>query len=107
MATLAEWKVIVREADASLNKIVNGVTIALTDAEYNATMDSWAQAKYNLEIEQGIRNDGGASSNYAMFRLEAYPSIGDQLDMQYKDAVNGTTTWKDAIAAIKAKYTKA
>jgi|TARA_R110000737_G_scaffold346913_1_gene377392 hypothetical protein len=107
MATLAEWKVIVREADASLNKIVNGVTIALTDAEYNATMDSWAQAKYNREIEEAIRTDGGASSNYAMFRLEAYPSVGDQLDMQYKDAVNGTTTWKDAIAAIKAKYTKA
>ena len=35
-----------------------------------------------------------------------YASIGDQLDMQYKDAVNGTTTWKDHIAAVKAKYPK-
>ena len=33
-----------------------------------------------------------------------YASIGDQLDMQYKDAVNGTTTWKDHVAAVKAKY---
>ena len=35
-----------------------------------------------------------------------YASYGDQLDMQYKDAVNGTTTWKDHVAAVKAKYPK-
>ncbi len=35
-----------------------------------------------------------------------YASIGDQLDMQYKDAINSTTTWKDHIAAVKAKYPK-
>ena len=35
-----------------------------------------------------------------------YASIGAQLDMQYKDAVNGTTTWKDHVAAVKAKYPK-
>jgi len=35
-----------------------------------------------------------------------YASTGDQLDMQYKDAVNGTTTWKDHVAAVKAKYPK-
>ena len=35
-----------------------------------------------------------------------YATIGDQLDMQYKDAVNGTTTWKDHVAAVKAKYPK-
>ena len=35
-----------------------------------------------------------------------YASVGDQLDMQYKDSVNGTTTWKDHVAAVKAKYPK-
>ena len=35
-----------------------------------------------------------------------YPSIQDQLDMQYWDAVNGTTTWKDAIAQVKADNPK-
>ena len=35
-----------------------------------------------------------------------YASVGDQLDMQNKDAVNGTTTWKDHVAAVKAKYPK-
>jgi len=30
-----------------------------------------------------------------------YPSIEDQMDMQYHDLVDGTTTWKDAVKAIK------
>jgi uncharacterized protein YukE len=34
-------------------------------------------------------------------RQSAYPSWQDQLDMQYHDAVDGTTTWKDAIAKVK------
>ena len=39
-------------------------------------------------------------------RDRVYPSIGDQLDMQYKDLLNGTTTWKDAIAKIKSDNPK-
>jgi len=39
-------------------------------------------------------------------RKKAYPSIEDQLDMQYHDAVDGTTTWKDAIAQIKSDNPK-
>jgi len=39
-------------------------------------------------------------------RDRQYPSIGDQLDMQYWDEVNGTTTWKDAIAKVKADNPK-
>lgn len=39
-------------------------------------------------------------------RQNAYPSIVDQLDMMYWDQVNGTTTWKDAIAKVKADTPK-
>jgi len=39
-------------------------------------------------------------------RGKAYPSIQEQLDMQYHDQVNGTTTWKDAIAKVKADNPK-
>ena len=35
-----------------------------------------------------------------------YLPLADQLDMQYWDSVNGTTTWKDHVAAVKAKYPK-
>ena len=39
-------------------------------------------------------------------RDRQYPSIQDQLDMQYWDSVNGTTTWKDAIAKVKTDIPK-
>lgn len=44
--------------------------------------------------------------DYKQARTEQYGSIGDQLDMQYKDLVNGTTTWKDHIAQVKADNPK-
>jgi hypothetical protein len=34
-------------------------------------------------------------------RRAAYGDLGSQLDMQYWDNVNGTTTWKDHVAAVK------
>ena len=39
-------------------------------------------------------------------RRNAYPSIQEQLDMQFKDLLNGTTTWKDAIAKVKSDNPK-
>ncbi|MBH48811.1 MAG: hypothetical protein CME71_11645 [Halobacteriovorax sp.] len=36
-------------------------------------------------------------------RKAAYPPIGDQLDMQYWDAKNGTTIWEDLIDTIKSE----
>ena len=41
------------------------------------------------------------AEQYARDRVEEYPTWQDQLDMQYHDQVDGTTTWKDAIQAIK------
>ena len=35
-----------------------------------------------------------------------YPFIEDQMDMQYHDLIDGTTTWKDAVKAIKDTYPK-
>jgi hypothetical protein len=39
-------------------------------------------------------------------RQRAYPTIQEHLDMQYHDEVNGTTTWKDAIAKVKSDNPK-
>ena len=34
-------------------------------------------------------------------RRNAYGDLGSQLDMQYHDSVDGTSTWKDHVAAVK------
>ena len=44
--------------------------------------------------------------SYAELREAEYPSREEQFDMQFHDQVNGTTTWKDTIQAIKDKYPK-
>ena len=46
------------------------------------------------------------ANQYQRDRATAYPSIQEQLDMQYWDNVNGTTTWEDAIAKVKADNPK-
>jgi hypothetical protein len=46
------------------------------------------------------------NKQYQRDRADAYPSIQEQLDMQYWDSVNGTTIWSDKIAEIKKTYPK-
>ena len=83
------------EASKPLNKSVNGVVSEFSDADY-------AQAKIDLGNSKWDEQQFG----YIAARQSAYPSTGDQLDMQYWDAVNGTTTWKDAIAKVKSDNPK-
>lgn len=59
-----------------------------------------------LESELKKQQDEFDATQYKRDRDLAYPSIQDQLDMQYWDAVNGTTKWKDAIAKVKADNPK-
>lgn len=47
-----------------------------------------------------------ANLKYQRDRASAFPSIGDQLDMQYHDQIDGTTTWKDAITKVKSDSPK-
>jgi hypothetical protein len=61
-----------------------------------ADQDLWT-AEYEAHL---------AANAYKELRSLAYPSIQEQLDMQYWDGVNGTTTWQDAIATIKTENPK-
>tara|TARA_R100000231_G_scaffold89191_1_gene67483 strand:+ start:48 stop:368 length:321 start_codon:yes stop_codon:yes gene_type:complete len=77
----------------------SGNAVSLDQAKIDAaraTLD--AEAAATLYQRQRTGEAGTTDTIYA--------SIGDQLDMQYKDAINGTTTWKDHVAAVKAKYPK-
>lgn len=46
------------------------------------------------------------SNKYQRDRAKDYPSIQEQLDMQYWDKINGTNKWQQAINAVKQKYPK-
>lgn len=45
-------------------------------------------------------------NDYRTLRAAAHVPLQEQLDMQYWDAVNGTTNWLDYVANIKEQYPK-
>ena len=58
------------------------------------------------ELVDSIEAEWTASEGHKEGRRKAYPSIQDQLDMQYHDLVDGTTKWKDAVAKVKSDNPK-
>jgi len=46
------------------------------------------------------------AKQYQRDRAKSYPSIEDQLDLQYWDKINNTNKWEEAINAVKNKYPK-
>jgi hypothetical protein len=46
------------------------------------------------------------SNQYQRDRAKDYPSIQEQLDMQYWDKVNNTNNWQTKVNEIKVKYPK-
>ena len=75
--------------------LINGEKVAFTAEEEtarDAEEAAWATEK--------------AANAYKEKRLTAYPSLAQQLDMQYWDQVNGTTKWKEAIAKVKSDNPK-
>ena len=58
-----------------------------------------AAEKTKLETEY-------TNNKYQRDREVQYPSLQEQLDLQYWDQVNGTTKWKEAIAKVKSDNPK-
>jgi len=46
------------------------------------------------------------AKQYQRDRAKEYPSIQEQLDLQYWDKINNTNKWEEAINAVKNKYPK-
>jgi hypothetical protein len=76
-------------------------TIVTTHADGSQTTEvvDWTEEQLAgfAEVEANAWRDA---------RVAAYPSTGDQFDMHYWDSVNGTTTWEDAITAVKEAHPK-
>ena len=74
---------------------INGERIAFTAEEETAR-----------DAEEKAYVTERAANKYKFSREEAYPDWKTQMDMQYWDSVNGTTTWKDLITKIKSDNPK-
>ena len=98
MATLEELTVEATaeiEAAKPLYKQVNNERLEFTSADYDQAIIDLANSKWNDQ-----------QFGYIQARQEAYGSTGSQLDMQYWDSVNSTTTWADHIAKVNSDNPK-
>jgi len=88
-------------------------------SDYSTITDLWTSAKatHDTAVSDAATADAAEAEALAAYKLTykwrrrfddttKYASEADQLDQQYHDAVNSTTTWKDAIAAVKAAHPK-
>ena len=83
------------EAAKPLYKLVNNERLEFSASDYDQAITDLANSKWNDQ-----------QFGYIQARQEAYGSTGSQLDMQFWDSVNGTTTWADHIAQVKSDNPK-
>ena len=85
---------------------VNGDSNNLNDVSLTWHNGTTPIPKADIEAKMVEVQADYDAKQYQRDRTTAYPSIQEQLDMQYWDSVNGTTTWKDAVAKVKADNPK-
>ena len=101
----------------AIKKINSNAEVTIKGNDINTCEIQWHNgttpiSKEDIEamiptVEAEIAAEAQAKINETQYQRDrVYPSITDQLDMQYWDNVNGTTTWKDAIAKVKSDNPK-
>ena len=92
-------------------KINPNAKVAIRGEDINTCEIEWLEgttpiSKADIEAKMVEVQAEYDANQYQRDRATAYPTIQDQLDMQYWDNINGTTTWEDAIAKVKADNPK-
>ncbi len=88
--TAIQWKYNIQCAE--VNGVLKNFSSPLTEEQINT-----AVSEYEVHLN---------SIKYQRDREKEYPSWQDQMDMQYWDKINNTSTWQDAVQAVKDKYPK-
>jgi hypothetical protein len=70
----------------------------------NGNPNNISNEQIDAKVQEVIAEYNG--NQFQRDRATAYPSIQEQLDMQYWDKVNGTNNWQDAIAKVKSDNPK-
>ena len=88
--------------DGTDNLVISDISAYSTIVSDHATKKAAEDAAVVTLAEEQT----ALANTYVYKRLNDYASYGDQLDQQYKDALNGTTTWRDAITVVKNAHPK-
>ena len=84
----------------------DAVTVDDSTGAFDKNGKSITLEQSKIDAARTTLNNELAATKYQRDRAVAYPTLQDQLDMQYWDKKNGTTTWVDAIAKVKSDNPK-
>ena len=95
----------------AIQKINSNAKVTLRGNDINTCEIEWHNGttpipKADIEAKMVEVQAEYDANQYQRDRATAYPTIQEQLDMQYWDKVNGTTNWQTAIAKVKADNPK-
>tara|TARA_Y100000296_G_C5131876_1_gene236009 strand:- start:87 stop:455 length:369 start_codon:yes stop_codon:yes gene_type:complete len=90
------------EAEAHVQKFISDFPLAYsTPSPDNRNTDDWLCDTSAKTIAVDVVVDPDAFNKKRRVAYGEAFSVGDQLDMMWHDKKDGTTTWEDAIQAIK------
>ena len=99
-----------------MTDIISAIIAINPDAQVSVNGEDYEQITWNNGTAVISKSDIVAkqvelkaaydAKSYSRNREIAYPTWQEQMDMQYKDLLNGTTTWKDAVAKVKSDNPK-
>jgi hypothetical protein len=100
-----------------MTDIVKAITAIKSDAQVSVNAEDINQIIWhdgnptNITNEQILAKQVELQADYDAKQYQRdrefkYPTWEDQLDMQYHDKVDGTTTWEDAVQAVKDAHPK-
>jgi hypothetical protein len=96
-----------------MTRIIDAIVAINPDAKVSVNAEDFEQITWNngtpviskedIQAKQAELKVAYDAKQYQRDRVgeDGYPSIGDQLDMLWHDKKDGTTTWEDAVQAIK------
>ena len=92
-------------------KINPNAEVVVSGEDINTCTFEWHNgttpiSKADIEAKMAELQTAYDNNAYQRVRATSYPSWQEQMDLQYKDLLNGTTTWKDAVAKVKSDNPK-
>jgi len=104
MTTMLKIYNAIKSINSNASVSVRGTSLENCEIEWHNGTTPIPKADIEVKmLELQVEYD---AKQYQRDRASKYPELKEQLDLQYKDLLNGTTTWKDAIAKVKSDNPK-
>ena len=95
------YKIVEFEGNFEIHDGPKSIPVAEANSDYQQFIQDVAEQGMSI-----VEGPDVIQPSYVELRSQEYPSREEQFDMQYHDQVNGTTTWRDTIQAVKDRYPK-